>query len=689
MDDALAALPVLRGTEEEAFRHLVERYSAMVYAACLRGLGGNAALAEDAAQAVFVVLAENARKIRDRSSLAGWLFGTANRVVTHLKREEVRRRRREAKAAAMVERERSMRPEEQIWEGARGHLNEAIASLRPKQREAVVRHFLEGRPQKEVARELGCSENAVALRISYALDKLRKFFARRGFSIPAAALAAFLGAEAAEAAPAGLAAACCDAGLRGLSGAVDVSSGPAGIAKGAMKMMLWAKVKTVTAGVVAALAIGAGALTVHALAADMADTKFPPGWPMLAANPERTSWVPEEVRGNLKPLWWKRVEPYISQKVQVIAGYDTIYVSTARGLYALDAATGEERWVYGTEIPLGHSPTLYDGVAYVGGFDRKIHAVDAKTGRGLWTFTGGAGFQTNPLVVNGAIYAGCRDGVMYAVDIKTRRARWKVDVGAPIQFSAAYKDDVIFFGTADSHAYALDARTGRQVWKSKKLPGAGFRSYWPVVYKDRVFFYGSNAYNFRDGNLNSRDLAEAFPAKKPGALLGKKRADGWVDASSVLDYYKKKPWRRTSFVLDIKTGEEKEVPPLVWGWDDGAGNRYPPVVGGDGNLYQQAVLMYQHSFGGRSLSGWKLGRGPSRAHTTSTTPAAKQPPKLTGCSAGGNIICCNRRSPGNSPGAGRGRGVIRRSRPTGNSLTWGIPHAGQDRGRFPSACPTC
>jgi len=49
-----------------------------------------------------------------------------------------------------------------------------------------------------------------------------------------------------------------------------------------------------------------------------ADPKYLDGWRMAGANPERTSWVPEEVRGQLKPLWFKPVEPYIQQKVQLV-----------------------------------------------------------------------------------------------------------------------------------------------------------------------------------------------------------------------------------------------------------------------------------------------------------------------------------------------------------------------------------
>src|SRR6188474_1899191 len=78
-------------------------------------------------------------------------------------------------------------------------------------------------------------------------------------------------------------------------------------------------------------------------------------WPMAGANPERTSWTPEEVRGELQPLWFKPFEPYISQKVQIIAANNILYIATTRGLYALNAETGVQRWVYPTALPLGHS----------------------------------------------------------------------------------------------------------------------------------------------------------------------------------------------------------------------------------------------------------------------------------------------------------------------------------------------
>ena len=245
-------------------------------------------------------------------------------------------------------------------------------------------------------------------------------------------------------------------------------------------------------------------------------------WSMAGANLERSSWTAEEVRGELKPLWYKPFEAYISQKVQIITAYNSLYIATARGLYALDAESGAQRWVYPTEMPLGHSPTIHEGVAYVGGLDHKLHAIDAYNGQGLWTFEAGAGFQTNPLVVGGTVYAGNRDGFFYAIQAQgpgRGQLVWKYPTQGPILFSAAYKDGVVYFASQDSHAYALEAQSGALVWKSVKLPGAGFHSFWPVVYRDRVIFAGSRNYPSTsqllvDGKETALETQDVYPHRQ-------------------------------------------------------------------------------------------------------------------------------------------------------------------------------
>lgn len=415
----------------------------------------------------------------------------------------------------------------------------------------------------------------------------------------------------------------------------------------------------------------------------------PAEWRMAGANPQRTGWVPEEVRDAIEPIWYRPIEPYISQKVQIVASGPTLYVSSSGGLYALEADTGAEKWVYPTEMPLGHSPSVEGGIVYVGGFDRKIHAIDAESGRRLWVFEGGKGFHTNPLVVDGAVYAGNRDGRMYAVEASTGKLLWMYETDGPILFSAAYRDGVVFFASNDSHAYALNARTGDLFWKSDKLPGAGFHSWWPVVYRNVVIFAGSSNYkNFSHadlggyGSLITRELEDIYPNRQQdpkGTLVGPvgRESGDWVEGTPTIDasqpartvngtttavteYLESKPWRRTYFVLNRFTGEEitydfdgdgkQEYAPILWVGTHN-GNRYPPVVGGDGVLYQPNNYMSDAWIAGGHISGWKLG--------SPLISLPYPPPELGGqgfawnavdepiaYSAGGNLIywnrCCDR-----------------------------------------------
>lgn len=402
-------------------------------------------------------------------------------------------------------------------------------------------------------------------------------------------------------------------------------------------------------------------------------------WAMAGANPERTSWTPEEIPGSLKPSWYKIFEPYIIPRTQIIAANAMLYISTADGLYALDAINGAEKWVYATDLPLGHSPTVKDGMVYVGGFDKKIHAINAQTGTGIWTFQAEAGFDTNPLVVEGKVFAGSRDGYFYAihaVGANQGELAWKYKTQGPIHYSAAYKDGIVYFASNDSHAYALKAENGDIVWKSEKLPGAGFHSWWPVVYKDFVIFSGSQ--NIHDGEyikgtsyvLEKEDLYPNRALDPEGTTVGPLgyAPGNWIAGTVTIDtskpnitangsttpiteYLEKKPWRRTYFVFNRYTGKEyttdfdkdgkPEYAPILW-LGTRSGNRYPPIVGSDGVIYQANNYISNPSIPRGQISGWQIGT-PFISIVTDSQNAVDEP---VAYSAGGDIIywnrCCDR-----------------------------------------------
>src|SRR5436190_21715804 len=94
MDDWQCLSQFVHGGSQSAFREVVARHVDLVYATCRRVLSArDAHLAEDATQAVFVILAKKVRTIRRNTSLVGWLHNTARYVACNAMRVAANRRR--------------------------------------------------------------------------------------------------------------------------------------------------------------------------------------------------------------------------------------------------------------------------------------------------------------------------------------------------------------------------------------------------------------------------------------------------------------------------------------------------------------------------------------------------------------------------------------------------------------------
>ena len=86
---------------EPAFTELAQRYVDLVYSAALRQVGGDAPLAQDVTQSVFIDLARKAASIPARTVLTGWLYTSTHYAAVNIIRVEQRRKRREEEAQAM------------------------------------------------------------------------------------------------------------------------------------------------------------------------------------------------------------------------------------------------------------------------------------------------------------------------------------------------------------------------------------------------------------------------------------------------------------------------------------------------------------------------------------------------------------------------------------------------------------
>jgi len=185
---------------ETAFRALVGRHVDMVYATALRQVG-DAHLAEEATQAVFITLAQKARGLSSSTILAGWLFRAAQFAAAKVQRSEMRRKRWEQQAAQM---DPNSSDSVAAWEQMAPQLNEALNELNEPDRDALILRFFESKSMAQVGSALGTSEGAAKMRVARALDQLRGILQARGIALPVTLLAAALATATTQAAPIGL-----------------------------------------------------------------------------------------------------------------------------------------------------------------------------------------------------------------------------------------------------------------------------------------------------------------------------------------------------------------------------------------------------------------------------------------------------------------------------------------------------
>jgi uncharacterized protein (TIGR03435 family) len=255
-DDSVLLRQYVENNSDEAFAALVTRHINLVYSVALRRVA-NPHHAEEITHAVFIILARKAASLRHDKALSSWLFQATRLTAGNFIRSEIRRHRREEEAYMQSVLNETAA---EVWPKIAPLLDDAVAGLREKDRQAIVLRFYEGRNLREVGLALGATEAAAEKRVNRALEKLRTFFTKRGVSSTTAILAGMISANSVHAAPVGLAKTISAAAI---AKGATASTSTLTLIKGALKIMAWTKIKTViVAGLAAILAIGTTMVTV-------------------------------------------------------------------------------------------------------------------------------------------------------------------------------------------------------------------------------------------------------------------------------------------------------------------------------------------------------------------------------------------------------------------------------------------
>ena len=211
-EDMALVQEYVQSNSEQAFAALVSKHVNLVYSVALRQVHLNPHLAEEITQGVFIVLALKAKALGPKTILSAWLCRTARYVSANTLRIQRHRHFREQESHMQSTLNET---EPGIWNQIAPLLDEALSSLGEKEHDAVVLRFFDGKELKQVGAAMGTTEDAARMRVNRGLEKLRKFFAKKGITLSTAAIAGAVVANSVQAAPVGLVATVTAAALSG------------------------------------------------------------------------------------------------------------------------------------------------------------------------------------------------------------------------------------------------------------------------------------------------------------------------------------------------------------------------------------------------------------------------------------------------------------------------------------------
>lgn len=255
-----------RHRDRESLGELIRRHIDLVYAVARRQVG-DAHLAEDVTQAVFILLLQKAHQIKSEAAMTSWLFTTTRYAAANATKVLRRRRHHEHYAS----RHEQMTIDEPLMDDHSSPLlDEAIETLPRADRACILMSFMQQKTHAQVGAAIGVTEEAARKRITRAVDRLRAFFVSRGVTMSTTALIASFSTQ--SKASAALVESTINLTILSQSASAATAAGT--IAKGVANMIFTAKLKLAAAAAIAMATTGfvTGQVVHHLMAPAMVAT---------------------------------------------------------------------------------------------------------------------------------------------------------------------------------------------------------------------------------------------------------------------------------------------------------------------------------------------------------------------------------------------------------------------------------
>ncbi|MBL4854099.1 MAG: RNA polymerase sigma factor [Robiginitomaculum sp.] len=158
------------GAGTDTYAALVKTHQGQIRA-FLRRLCRNAALADDLAQDTFLRAFQNMDKIQDSAKAKSWLFQIAYRIFL----DHVRKQKRRTELAGENMPDPDPTPTQEAPQGIKMDIEQAMNTLSPEQRAAIMLCLSYGFSNAEAAKALNQPLGTVKSHIARGKDKLRAF----------------------------------------------------------------------------------------------------------------------------------------------------------------------------------------------------------------------------------------------------------------------------------------------------------------------------------------------------------------------------------------------------------------------------------------------------------------------------------------------------------------------------------
>jgi outer membrane protein assembly factor BamB len=202
-----------------------------------------------------------------------------------------------------------------------------------------------------------------------------------------------------------------------------------------------------------------GAVTRSATPAVAAD------WPGFRGDSSRSGIGDAGPVGNPVLDWRYQAKAAVPNDVAIV-GDCVFFASDDGSVYALDLATGEERWV----VKVPHAPLMGpvagDGRLHFLGGDGTVRAIDAADGHTLWTSAKIYDGPSQMIIDDGTLYFGTGDGFVVALDGATGAEVWRLQPSPSTTTvdSPAIVNGLLYAGTDGGGFVAIDTTTHEVTW---------------------------------------------------------------------------------------------------------------------------------------------------------------------------------------------------------------------------------